>query len=68
LMIRVAACSAVYALVWGVFAFIKVQLSIDGPFDLPWLVVVFPVMIGIEDRKAVFIKSSETSLAEGEEP
>ena len=47
LTIRVAACSTVYAALWGLFAYTKVQLGIDGAFETPWLVAVFPTMIGI---------------------
>lgn len=43
--LRVGVCALVYALLWGIWAFLRPLWGFDGPIDLPFLVFIVPGII-----------------------
>jgi hypothetical protein len=45
LYIRVAACAAVYALLWAVFVYVRGSVAEEGTIDLPYWIVIVPSFV-----------------------
>ncbi len=45
--VRVGICALVYALLWGVWAFLRPRWGFEGPIDLPFLVFIVPGIVAV---------------------